>query len=236
MSSTNRLLLVLSGVLLLGCSTGDPYVPEEDPILIRANRLAQQRSELIVVAEEATGERVYPNIENFLEDDRPALALYREEVTRDSVVDFFVERTGSDATALPILYYADRLDISLSLAFSIAYVESRFFPLAVNRNATSVDRGLFQLNSSTFRHLTEDDFFNPEVNTFHGLKHLEFCLSAGADEAQAVAIYNAGYTRVSRGQTPATTLRYVEQIIDYRERLTQDFQNYMLSHFPPVIA
>ncbi len=236
MTPTTKLLLLIAGVVLLGCSTGDPYVPETDPVLIRANRRASEESELVVVETDDEGQQVFPNIENFLEGPRSALALYREEVTRERVVDFFVERAGSESIALPILYYADRLDISLTLAFSLVWAESRFQPVAVNYNSTSIDRGLFQLNSSTFRHLTEDDFFTPEVNAFHGLKYLEFCLLQGENEAQALAIYNAGLTRVVRGRTPASTLRYVDRILAYRARMLADFERYILSHFPPIIA
>jgi len=237
MTPTTKLLLLIAGVVLLGCSTGDPYVPETDPVLIRANRRASAESELVVVETDDDGQQqVFPNIENFLEGPRSALALYREELTRDRVVDFFVERAGSESIALPILYYADRLDISLTLAFSLVWGESRFQPVAVNYNSTSIDRGLFQLNSLTFRHLTEDDFFTPEVNAFHGLKYLEFCIRQGENEAQALAIYNAGLTRVVRGQTPASTLRYVDRILAYRARLLADFERYILSQFPPVIA
>ncbi|MFP4114735.1 MAG: transglycosylase SLT domain-containing protein [Spirochaetota bacterium] len=236
MTPTTKLLLLIAGVFLLGCSTGDPYVPEEDPVLLRANRRAELRTDVLVVEAERPGSRIYPNIENFLEGPNPALALYREEVTRRRVVDFFVEETGSEATALPILYYADRLDIPLLLAFSLVWGESRYYPVAVNYNSRSIDRGLFQLNSLTFRHLTEDDFFNPEVNTFHGLKYLEFCLNQGRDDAEALAIYNAGLTRVVRGQTPAITLRYVDTILSYREQLVERFEAYILSHFPPAIA
>jgi soluble lytic murein transglycosylase-like protein len=236
MTPTTKLLLLVTGAILLGCSTGDPYVPEKDPVLIRANRKAQVRADVIVVDSEEQGKRVFPNIENFLENSHPALALYREEVTRQRVVDFFVERTGAESTALPILYYADRLDIPLTLAFSLVYVESRFRPVAVNYNSTSVDRGLFQLNSLTFRHLREDDFFNPEVNAFHGLKYLEFCLNQGRNDEEALAIYNAGLTRVVRGQTPASTLRYVDKIVAYRAGLVAEFKAYILSHFPPAIA
>lgn len=228
--------MLLAGVILLGCSTGDPYVPDEDPVLLRANRRARLHHDVIVVEDDHEGKQVFPNIENFLEGPNPALSLYREEVTRERVVDFFVERAGSEQIALPILYYADRLDISLSLAFALVWGESRFHPVAVNYNSTSIDRGLFQLNSRTFRHLTEDDFFNPEVNAFHGLKYLEFCLTQGEDDAQALAIYNAGLTRVVRGQTPASTLRYVDVIQTYRGRLIRDFKAYILSQFPPAIA
>ncbi len=236
MTPTTKLLMLIAGVFLLGCSTGDPYVPEEDPVLLRANRLAEARREVIVVETDGAGRRVFPNIENFLESPNPALALYREEVTRQTVVDYFVRMTGDETTALPILYYADRLDISLTLAFSLVWAESRFYRVAVNRNATSIDRGLFQLNSLTFRHLSEDDFFNPEVNAFHGLKYLEFCLNQGKDDAQALAIYNAGLTRVARGQTPASTLRYVDTVLAYRARLLSEFEAFILSQFPPGIA
>jgi len=236
MTPTTKLLLLIAGVFLLGCSTGDPYVPEEDPVLLRANRLAEAHREVIVVHADEGGRQVFPNIENFLEGPNPALALYRVEVTRQAVVDYFVARTGSEITALPILYYADRLDISLTLAFSLVWGESRYTTAAVNRNRSSVDRGLFQLNSLTFQHLTESDFFNPEVNTFHGLKFLEFCLAYGEDDAQALAIYNAGLTRVVRGETPASTLRYVDGILAYQERLRADFRSFILSHFPPTIA
>ena len=236
MSPTTRLMLIVAGAFLLGCSTGDPYVPEEDPVLLRANRLADSRSDVLVVAAARDGRSVYPNIENFLEGPNPALALYREGVTRAKVVDFFVQRTGSEQTALPILYYADRLNVPLMFVFSLVYVESAYRVRAVNYNAGSIDRGLFQLNSRTFPHLTEDDFFNPEVNAFHGLKYLEFCLAYGKDEAQALAIYNAGLTRVVRGQTPRITRIYVQRVLDHRARLERDFASYILSHFPPVIA
>ena len=102
--------MILTGVALLGCSTGDPYVPEEDPVLLRANRRVEPYSDLLVVPEES-GERVYPNIENFLEGPTPALTLYREDLTRAKVTDFFVEWAGSGEIALPILYYAEKLDI-----------------------------------------------------------------------------------------------------------------------------
>jgi Transglycosylase SLT domain len=227
--------MTLAGVALLGCSTGDPYVPDEDPVLLRANRRVEPSSDLLVVPEES-GRRVYPNIENFLEGPNPALALYREDVTRGDVVDFFVGWAGTEEIALPVLYYAEKLDISLTLAFSLVWGESRFLPTAVNRNANSVDRGLFQLNSLTFRTLTEDDFFSPEVNAFHGLRYLEFCLDQGADDAQALAIYNAGLTRVIRGQTPASTIRYAERILSYEDALLDEFTEFILSQFPPAIG
>lgn len=225
---------MLAGIALLGCSTSPLYVPEEDPVLLRTNRRVEPRADLVELPDR--GARVYPNIENFLEGASPGLALYREELTRERVVDFFVDVAGAEEIALPILYNAEKLDIPLLLAFSLVWGESRFVPTAVNSNATSVDRGLFQLNSLTFRYLDNDDFFNPEVNAFHGLRYLEFCIDQGIDDAEALAIYNAGLTRVKRGQTPASTLRYTDKILTYRESLQERFAGYILSHFPPAIA
>jgi soluble lytic murein transglycosylase-like protein len=193
-------------------------------------------SQLLVVHEEGSDAPVYPNIENFLESSNSALALYREEVTRSSVVDFFVLEAGSEAVALPILYYADKFDISLTLAFSLAWVESRYEVDAVNVNSGSIDRGLFQLNSRTFRDLSVTDFFTPEVNAFHGLKYLEFCLAYGDNDAQALAIYNAGLRRVVAGNTPPATRVHVQRILERRKQIQDEFRSYILSHFPPSLA
>lgn len=232
--NTNRVFFVLLAAALLGCSIGDPYDPSTDPDLIRANRRLESSHTLIAL--EQQDKTVFPNIENFLEGPAPVLALYREDVTRDHVTQFFVNRAGSSEVALPILYYADRLDISISLVFSLAWMESRFSITAVNRNSDSVDRGLFQLNSKTFRSLTEADFFNPDVNTYHGLRYLRFCLQQGRDDREALAIYNAGMTRVLAGRTPASTLRYVDIISEYRLQLEREFAEYILANFPPSVS
>lgn len=174
----------------------------------------------------------YDNVRNLLAGPNPMLALYREDVTHDAVVEFFVDLTGSVSTALPILYHADRIGISLSLVFSLAWVESRYRPDAINENATSIDRGLFQLNSRTFTTLTEDDFFHPDINTQHGIEFLAWCLEHTTSEMQAVAVYNAGLTRVRAGQTPASTLIHVERIRTFRAQLIRRFEAFILNEFP----
>ncbi|MEW5815356.1 MAG: transglycosylase SLT domain-containing protein, partial [Spirochaetota bacterium] len=75
------------------------------------------------------------------------LTLYRNNRYKNVVIDFFTNLTGSKKISRSILMYADHYDIPISLAFSLSWVESRFYPYAVSRNQNSVDRGLFQLNS-----------------------------------------------------------------------------------------
>lgn len=221
----NRILMLLGAAAVLGCSSvaHQTTTPDGPP-----NRYAFRWADTSVTDAPTT----YENVVNLLAGPQPFLALYREDITHDAVVEFFSEVAGSQEIALTILYHADRVNISPALVFSMAWVESRFETDAVNRNATSIDRGLFQLNSLTFRNLTEEDFFHPDVNTYHGLEYLQWCLEHTATEREAVAVYNAGLTRVRAGRTPASTLRYVDRVYEFRGRLEERFYRRMLNEFP----
>ena len=146
-----------------------------------------------------------------------ALRLYRSDKTRDAVFDFYSGLTGNRDIAEIILKYADQNNISPSLAFAIAWEESRFQPKAVNRNADSIDRGLFQLNSKAFASLSAEEMFNPEINAKNGLSHLRYCIDQSGNEVAALAMYNAGTTAVRNGRTPKRTLDYVSRILSFRE-------------------
>jgi soluble lytic murein transglycosylase-like protein len=222
---TNRFLVLFAAVAVLGCSTTTSGTQQESAV--PSFGFSWERSNLA-----AEDPATYANVLNLLDSDKPMLALYREDLTHDAVVRFFVDLTGSPEIALPILYHADRADISLSLVFSLSWVESRYAPGAINRNATSIDRGLFQLNSRTFVNLTEEDFFHPDTNTYHGIQYLAWCLEHTTSDWEAVAVYNAGLTRVRAGRTPQSTLIYVERIRQFRTSLDQQFRQYMVREFP----
>ena len=152
------------------------------------------------------------------------LLLYRDETTRSKVVWFYNHITGSESVVNAILENADKNDIPLSLAFALAYVESRYKTRAVNHNKNSTtDRGLFQLNSASFSKLSEEECFNPDTNAKHGLTHLRFCLDTAGNEVAALAMYNAGTVKVKSGSTPQMTLDYVSKIMSYREGLESLF-------------
>lgn len=223
----NRFLLVLSGVFLLGCSTSGANVTEQ-PVEPETYTFSLNWEEENLTRLPAS----YENVRNLLESEQPILALYREDLTHDAVVDFFVQLTEDPAIAMPILYHADRADLPLSLVFSMAFVESRFDREAINVNSSSIDRGVFQLNSLTFRDLTEEDFFDPDVNAYHGTEYLSWCFEQSSNPRVAVAIYNAGRYRVINGMTPASTKVYVRRIFTYREQLLQRFRRYIGRQFP----
>jgi hypothetical protein len=151
---------------------------------------------------------------------------YRDPLSRDLVIDFFSLIAGSREIAETILTIAEVYRIPLSLAFAIAWEESRYRPRATsvrNRNG-SIDRGLFQLNSHSFPKLSEADFFDIRTNTRNGLSHLRWCLDTGGSEIVALSMYNAGANRVNSSGAPRITLEYVERVLNSRRKIDGFFE------------
>ena len=175
---------------------------------------------------------------NRLTDDYDSgLALYRQPLSRTAVEWFYFQITGSREVTQAILTEAEKNDIPLSLAFSLAHTESNYNTNATNRNAnTTIDRGLFQLNSNSFPELSESDFFDPFVSSKYGMSHLKFCLSTAGNEVSALAMYNAGTGRVRSNKTPQSTLNYVGKIMAYQKMLDQLFSEQVASYFETQLS
>lgn len=173
----------------------------------------------------------YLNFKTVKSGDK-ALDMYRNPQTRGAVEWFYIGVTGKRDVTQAILKACDKENIPLNLAFALAYTESRFKSTArnVNKNG-SIDRGLFQLNDRSFPQLEEEDFFSIDVSARYGLKHLNFCRSVAKDDLIAVAMYNAGVTRVKNNQTPKSTLAYVSNIAAYKARLDANFERDVVSVF-----
>ena len=177
----------------------------------------------------------YPHIAALLDSSDPIEALYNHETSHQLVIDFFSEITQAEDIAQSILYYANREEVPISLAFSVAWVESRFDPTASYQNSHSVDRGLFQLNSNSFVTMREEDFFHPETNVRHGTSYLKYCLRrANGNSDTALAGYNAGFSRVRSGRIPESTKVYVTRVIDYQQRLLERFHSYIVDSLTSV--
>lgn len=158
--------------------------------------------------------------------ERAFHALYTSDVYRDWVFDFFNDVSGNEAITSEILYNSVRYDVSPFTSFSVAFIESRFQIEALNRNSTSIDRGLFQLNSASFPHLTESDFYHMETNVKYGVEYIRWCLDqSDGDERTALAMYNAGIGRVLSGTIPQMTFRYIDRFYDFKEQLMGDFKD-----------
>jgi hypothetical protein len=153
------------------------------------------------------------------------LETYQNIEIRDDIVGFFSLITHSEEIAAVVLTNANEFGIPPSLAFALCWEESRYNPFAVNiknRNK-SIDRGLFQLNNASFPNLSEDDFYNPGINAYYGMAHLRWCLDLGGSEVAALAMYNAGTTRVRSGGTPKNTLDYISRVLENQRKIEDLF-------------
>ncbi len=160
------------------------------------------------------------------------LSLYRQPNSRAAVEWFYLHVTGNRETAMAILEEAEKNDIPLSLAFALAYTESHYNVNAVNKNRnSSIDRGLFQLNNRSFPQLKEEDFFNPAISAKYGMSHLRFCMNVAGNEVAALAMYNAGTSKVRADSTPQVTLNYVGKIMAYQDKLDKLFADEVLSYY-----
>lgn len=163
----------------------------------------------------------------FSDTEDIGLALYTDPVYRERIVLYYEAITGTREISESVLRNAYENRISFTLAFSLMWAESSFKPEAYNKNAVSIDRGLFQLNSESFPELTREQFYDIETNVSTGLSYLRYCLDLGESEIIALAIYNAGHGRVSGAGAPLMTLEHISKIMDYKSELERDFERYI---------
>lgn len=170
------------------------------------------------------------------------MAPFASPTSQVSVISYLHIRIGDPAIADALIVAADRYKIDPALVVAVAWQESRFQANAYGTNHNkSVDRGLMQLNSSTFQTLSEDDFFNPYINADYGTSYLRKTLDMSGNIVTALAMYNAGPGRVDRQGAPTNTLNYIDKIIAYKNNLVRDYYRFngmgsvlITSEFRPI--
>lgn len=157
-------------------------------------------------------------------------AYYSDPATRQLVVSFLEEWIGDPQVADALIAAAEKNNLDPALVVAVAWKESGFCREAygVNTNDT-VDRGLMQLNSRTFRNLNEEDFYNPSLNADLGASYLKSLLDKAGNTATALAMYNAGPGRVSAIGAPKSTLEYIDSILNYKTEISRIFYENKLS-------
>lgn len=228
-ATTLAVLLLTSALLvyfLLPSKAEEPELPA--PITI-VDLSEETEEELSAAFQDYFAE---VTLSKLTDDTDDGLKLYRQPLSRSAVEWFYFQITGDRNVTQAILVEAEKNDISLSLAFALAHTESNYNAKATNRNSNStIDRGLFQLNSNTFPALSEEDFFDPFVSSKYGMSHLKFCLSSAGNEVSALAMYNAGTGRVRSNKTPQSTLNYVGKIMSYQKMIDQLFNEQVAAYF-----
>ena len=217
---------IFCAIFSLVCIATFKFLPSDSPInnefAIKKNTKTDENELQIRYLDPSTYHNVAANHEQNKIDI--GLQLYRNENSQQSVIWFYNQITKDEQITTAILENANRNDIPLSLAFALAYTESGYNPTVEHSNYNkSVDRGLYQLNNRSFPDLDEQDFFDPYVSAAYGLSHLRWCMKVAGNDVSALAMYNAGSSKVKNGKTPQATLNYVSKILNYRDGLDTIF-------------
>ena len=106
--------------------------------------------------------------------------------------------------------YADKYGVDIDLARAVCLYESGG---NANLNSWAGAEGYFQVMPATFRAL------RVETNVEAGVKYLSQMISRFEREDYALAAYNGGPGRVSRGRPPLESLQYVLGVGAYRNVL-----------------
>lgn len=220
--SIKSVLLMVLSLTVFGCKTDHTKKKDVDYLFWNASLKTENSfiKEAVKVLGDVKGETLIVN-------------RYNAPQTREEVINFFSEYTSNREVAEAILKYSIQYDVPPSLAFALSRAESNFNPEAINKNSRSTDRGLFQLNSSTFPELSLEEFFNIDTNSANGVKFIRWCLDTGKNEVSALAMYNAGSGRVSGRGTPKMTLDYISKVLSYRGELLSEF-NLEMSSFARI--
>ncbi|MCI5607545.1 MAG: transglycosylase SLT domain-containing protein [Spirochaetia bacterium] len=222
-------LLLVASLLIYFLLPSSNQIDANVPTLTITDLTEETEEELSQAFQDYFTEVAASKINNSIDD---GLTLYRQPLSRAAVEWFYFQITGNKDVTQAILTEAEKNNIPLSLAFALAHTESNYNIKAVNKNTnSSIDRGLFQLNSNSFTELTEEDFFDPYVSSKYGMSHLKFCLNTAGNEVSALAMYNAGTTKVRQNRTPQITLNYVGKIMTYQKMLDQLFSEQVVAYY-----
>jgi len=163
------------------------------------------------------------------------LNLYRNPHFQPLVLEFYTRVTENREVAVAILQTCDDLALPPSLAFALAWNESQFDPKAINRNASSVDRGLFQLNSKTFSRFSSKTIYDPAENAKLGLGYYKSILDKLKTPEKALGYYNAGIGMLTNRALPQRTQAYIVRILEAQKNLDRDAISWLyFSHEPRV--
>ncbi len=181
---------------------------------------ARQEHRIIETKTKTTTEYIY---EEFFTRKNINELLKKNEEVYFSVLGFYADETKNTDVAIAILDYAIENEVPLHLAFSIAYVESSYDIEAVNDSNTNntIDRGLFQLNSSSFS--SDVDWFNPRESANLGTLYLRNRYENNDSWEVSVMMYNAG--RASN--VGNHTMRYLSRVLNKERQLDERFNNFL---------
>jgi len=191
-------------------------------------------SSVVIIVELADGSKLLKaNAKNLIlktiKDDNYDIIESDLTVREKLEIKFYENYIGNKEIARYTFKHSKNYNIEPSLLVALMKIESKFNNYAINYNLNkSIDRGLCQLNSSVFVDLKPEDFFNPDINIANGASHLRWCLDRADNKlTKALAMYNAGFGKVTNTKVGEITLDYIQKIIDEKSIIDNKLKNFI---------
>lgn len=163
---------------------------------------------------------------NISSDELANIHAEKRQSTEDIKQNYYSGIIESEDIARLAIEYSEKEGIETSLLVALMKTESNFNPNAINYNYNgSVDRGICQLNSKTFPHLSKQDFYDPETNIKVAASFLHWCLeNTNYNLVRALACYNAGWGNVTNENVGDLTLNYIQKITTYKKSFEDELE------------
>jgi soluble lytic murein transglycosylase-like protein len=183
----------------------------------------------IVSAAATSLERPAQQIISYSSTEQLDLEYIRLRARQQAIEDFYTSIVGNEEIVSYVLAAAEEYNIrDVEILFALMYKESSFRPTAINYNSTSIDRGLFQLNSTVYHAYTAEQLFDIARNIRMGVAHYaEEYRAADKNHQIALQAYNAGRSR--RHNPPASTAAYAIDILHIAQRYRDEKNEYKLT-------
>jgi soluble lytic murein transglycosylase-like protein len=151
------------------------------------------------------------------------------ETEDEKLFEKYIKVTKNEHLTFLIIKYCKLYEVDIDLAVFLCRQESMFTRYAYNVNyddtgeILSIDRGFFQLNSENknFKHLTREQFYDPETNVKYGIELLAYCYNISGNYKDTVKIYNGGIKEKYKINTERHADRVINEINKFNKNLSE---------------
>jgi soluble lytic murein transglycosylase-like protein len=143
-----------------------------------------------------------------------------------SKIEFYYITINNKMVVDTVFLCSRVFSLSPDLIFAIAKTESRFNPKAINYNENgSIDKGVMQLNSYSFPHLSDKELYDIEYNIIIGSKHFaELMKEFDGNQLLSICAYNCGSWTVKNNKVPTKTLVYANKVMNNKMKFEFQYE------------
>jgi soluble lytic murein transglycosylase-like protein len=158
--------------------------------------------------------------------------LFTEEKPVKTKNEYYNTKINNQLIVESVFLCSRQFNISPDLIMGIIRRESNFDENAINTSNQdgSKDQGIMQLNSNTFRDLTDQELYDIECNIFNGSRLLaELLEEFDGKELLAVSAYNAGSWAVKNNCLKLKTLKYTNDVLQYKAEYEKEYLELLIN-------